>query len=190
MSRQILSAFKQQLLQIQLFPTLMILVSPAGNFCAFHMYPSHPLKIAHHSSASSFIKGPAVAFSIAMINTVWNWLLCDLVFRSVVWTHQIFVVKICRPMLKPPLSRIQSQIWQYMNTFLWILVNMNINILWILIILNMRGAFLWKWSILQNIHNILQNSSFFKTIFRNNLNTILQKNLKTIEQNNLNTIKI
>jgi len=68
MSRQILSAFKQQLLQIQLFPTLMILVSPAGNFCAFHMYPSHPLKIAHHSSASSFIKGPAVAFSIAMIS--------------------------------------------------------------------------------------------------------------------------
>ena len=95
---------------------------------------------------------------------------------------------ITRTEIKPH-SLTQSQIWQYINTFLWILVNMNINILWILIIPNMRGAFLWKWSIFQNVHNILQNSSFFKTIFRNNLNTILQKNLKTIEQNNLNTIK-
>ena len=69
---------------------------------------------------------------------------------------------ITRTEIKPH-SLTQSQIWQYINTFLWILVNMNINILWILIIPNMRGTFLWKWSILQNIYRIF--TIFFRTVF-------------------------
>ena len=85
---------------------------------------------------------------------------------------------ITRTEIKPH-SLTQSQIWQYINTFLWILVNMNINILWILIIPNMRGAFLWKWYILQNIHNILQNV-FFSTLFLGIISTLFFRKISKL----------
>ena len=66
--------------------------------------------------------------------------MCDLIFRRVVWTQQIFVVQCWK-----------SHWVEFNHKF----GNMN-TFSRILLIPNMRGAFLWKWMILQNNLNTIK----------------------------------